>query len=469
MGRSKRLATASPEKAAEVDQKAVEKAAAVNGSPPKRAARAGARSAASAAAGGNMAAARGKAKATAAPAAAPPELKRATSKLAPWDKLKARFTNTGEVFVVGSGDCGQLGLGPDETSKGRPKKLEYFLDKKIIDVAAGGLHNMALSEDGKLYSWGCNDQKALGRSGEETVPLPVEGLDGVNIVQVVCGDSITAALSDEGNVYAWGTFRNKNGVFGFRPDIDIQPIPYQIPELKRVVSISAGANHIAVQTLDNKLMTWGSGEQGQLGRRILPRSEKESSLIPRIINFKARGHRGGHFEKVFCGAYHTFMLLDSGSLFSFGLNNYGQLGLGDTDEHDGPEEVAELNPEDGVAMVDGGEHHTVILDKKGRIYTCGRNDDGQLGTGSDRTNKPTPHLLKEPTDVWCISSNGAFSLALTKESGNNLWMWGYGEMGQLANNNEDADEPFEVELKERCVYVAAAGGQHTVMLLKPKE
>ena len=49
-----------------------------------------------------------------------------------------------------------------------------------------------------MYSWGCNDQKALGRSGEETEPGPVEGLDDVFIVHASCGDSISVALSQDG-------------------------------------------------------------------------------------------------------------------------------------------------------------------------------------------------------------------------------------------------------------------------------
>ncbi|KAJ3096584.1 Regulator of chromosome condensation [Phlyctochytrium planicorne] len=441
MGRPKRTVPTSPQEKTAVDGA---------GSPTRK------RSVASKsadAAGGDMAAAR-----RGRPPVAP-ELKKSVSKVAPFDRLLLRFNDPGEVFVVGSGDCGQLGMGPEETSKGRPKKLEYFLDKNIVDVAAGGLHNMALSSDGKLFSW--------GRSGEETVPLPVEGLDGVKIVRVVCGDSVTAALSDEGNVYAWGTFRNKNGVFGFRPEIEIQPVPFMIPELKRVIYLDAGANHIAAMTIDKKILTWGSGEQGQLGRRILPRSEKESSLIPRLLYFKPRG-LSSNFESVYCGGYHTFILHESGAVFSFGLNNYGQLGLGDTDEHDTPELVEGLDASVGVEMITGAEHHSMLLDKSGKVYTFGRGEDGQLGTGNLES-VSTPTGISEPEDVRFIAGNGAFSLALVKPEGNNLWMWGYGEMGQLSNNFEDAKEPFEVELKERHVYVAAAGGQHTVMLIKPKE
>lgn len=56
----------------------------------------------------------------------------------------------GQVFVVGSGDCGQLGLGPDIFEKERPGKIEYFDDKNIVALFAGGMHNIALSSDGKV-------------------------------------------------------------------------------------------------------------------------------------------------------------------------------------------------------------------------------------------------------------------------------------------------------------------------------
>lgn len=50
----------------------------------------------------------------------------------------------------------------------------------------------------KVYSWGCNDQKALGRSGEETEPAPVDGLEDIFIVAITCGDSCSVALSKDG-------------------------------------------------------------------------------------------------------------------------------------------------------------------------------------------------------------------------------------------------------------------------------
>lgn len=76
-------------------------------------------------------------------------------------------------------------------------------------------------------------------------------------------------------------------------------------------------------------------------------------------------------------------------------------------------------------------------------------------------------LLSILPPVQQISCGSAFTLAVTKD--NDLYAWGYGEMGQLANEGEDAPTPFKIELKDRKVLGAAAGGQHTVLLLAPKD
>ena len=157
---------------------------------------------------------------------------------APLSKLEA-----GDVFVVGSGDCGQLGLGPDVLEKERPALIEFFRDKGIIMVKAGGLHNLALSKEGLVYSWGCNDQCALGRTGEETEPDLVAGLPS-SIINLACGDSCSVALTSDGRVYCWGTFRDNNGIFGLFCDSSVQNVPRLVKELRNIIFIDAGANHI---------------------------------------------------------------------------------------------------------------------------------------------------------------------------------------------------------------------------------
>ncbi|KAI9332723.1 regulator of chromosome condensation 1/beta-lactamase-inhibitor protein II [Zopfochytrium polystomum] len=374
-------------------------------------------------------------------------------------KLQIPQTIVGEVFVAGNGDCGQLGLGPSLTTKTRPGKLDYFADKHIVN-------------NGRLYSWGCNDHMALGRDGEENEPGPVEGLDDVHVVEVACGDSISVALTETGSVYAWGTFRNKNGVFGFRPDIPIQSRPFLIPEIKYATQIAAGGNHVLAMTADGKIFTWGVGESGQLCRRILPRSERESSLIPRNITFQVpRGTAsGGGFERAWCGGDSTWVLLKSGAIFGAGLNNHGQLGVGDHKDGEIPR-LLKLDGPEGVQEISASSHHSILLDKSGKVFVFGRNDDGQLGLG-DGERRESPTLLPSPTGVTQVAANSSFTVALTDPSeGNNMYVWGFGEMGQLAVGNDTEVElvPRQVELKGRKVLRIGAGSQHTVMLLRPKD
>lgn len=137
-------------------------------------------------------------------------------------------------------------------------------------------------------------------------------------------------------VHAWGTFRGTTGIFGFLPGVETQATPYLIPDLKNIVQISAGTNHITAVARDGKIYTWGIGEQGQLGRKVMTRNVMGASLIPRTINFRPK-KRAGKFTHAFCGGYHSFLVHDSNAIFSFGLNNYGQLGLGDVLDHDSSE------------------------------------------------------------------------------------------------------------------------------------
>jgi regulator of chromosome condensation len=102
------------------------------------------------------------------------------------------------------------------------------------------------------------------------------------------------------------------------------------------------------------------------------------------------------------------------------------------------------------------------------VYVCGRNDSGQLGLpSSDHAEHCSTATLLSLPPIEHISCGAAFTLAVTKSQ--DLYAWGYGEMGQLANGSEDAPLPFQIELKGRKVLSATGGGQHTVLLLEPKE
>lgn len=143
-----------------------------------------------------------------------------------------------DVFVFGEGSSGELGLGVAKNAIDvkRPRLNPYLSAREVgvVHVATGGMHAAALTYDNLIYTWGVNDQGALGRdttwdgglrdiddtdneeaetnglNPRECTPtaIPRESFPpGVVFVQLACGDSNTFALTDDGDVYGWGTFR----------------------------------------------------------------------------------------------------------------------------------------------------------------------------------------------------------------------------------------------------------------------
>jgi regulator of chromosome condensation len=114
----------------------------------------------------------------------------------------------------------------------------------------------------------------------------------------------------------------------------------------------------------------------------------------------------------------------------------------------------------------------VVFFNSGQIHVFGRGDSGQLGLPSSdlalAQQKAVKLTIPDDPKVKSIACGAAFSLAVTEDDGDNLWGWGYGEMGQLSNGSADSDEPFNVALKGRRVIDAAGGGQHTLLLIAPK-
>ncbi len=414
---------------------------------------------------------------------------------------------TGSVVVFGSGDCGQLGMGEDFVTCPRPKKHPFFEGKGIVAVTAGGLHTLALSQEGQVFSWGCNDERALGHPAAEFTVSRVLGLNEEFIVQIACGDSISAALTAEGRIYTWGTFRDSKGIIGVRdpkrlkleePKLrstsslasssftslpaseidapeDSNPehfnlMPTLLAELAhlRVKAIAVGANHILALIEDGEVYAWGSGEQGQLGRRVLERHKLRALHPSRITPRRHRQHGG--IVAITAGSYHSFLLARDGTVFAVGLNNFGQLGVNDYEDR----LVAEALPvetwqgEQIVALA-AGEHHSLALAASGRVFVFGRADSNQLGLPrqpGDAKAFPAPILHPFLKGVTALTAGTNHNLAVAGKG--HLWSWGYGEMGQLGHD-EEVDEivPKRIEaFSEQTSFLdVSAGGQHSVVLM----
>lgn len=385
--------------------------------------------------------------------------------------LPERPRVVGRALVCGQGDMGQLGLG-DEDSKFE-RKRPALVDKvsNVVDVKAGGMHNLVLTHDGRVYSFGCNDEGALGRDsseeGSEFEPRSID-LPG-KVLKISAGDSHSACLLEDGRVYAWGSFRDSHGNMGLTLEGN-KRLPIDVLPDIMCCDIASGADHLVILTCQGKVYTVGCAEQGQLGRVSLRsasgegRRGKTELLRPGLVVVK----RGKPIEAIWATNYCTFLReSQTGNIWAFGLNNYKQLAYA----KDMQTLINPINTKfENIKQIAGGQHHTLILQEDGSVFVIGRKDYGRLGLGNvtdDVTTLQAINSLKGK-NIVSVSCGEAQSFALTADG--KLYSWGMGSNHQLGTGSEDdALEPVLIVSKQtegKRIIRAAGGGQHSIFLVE---
>lgn len=419
------------------------------------------------------------------------------------------------VYVFGEGSSGELGLGSakGQTEVKRPR-LNPNLKPEVgvVALSVGGMHTAALTYDNKILTWGVNDQGALGRdtawegglvdidedddsdddssSGSETNINPKESTPGevdfsglpkeTVFTQVVCTDSATFALTTFGEVYGWGTFRSNEGIFGFDPTTLIQLRPKLIKGLSKITQLAAGANHVLALQNNGAVYCWGSGQQNQLGRRILER-RATNSLVPMAIGTLKK------IDYVGTGAYNSFAVKQNGDVYSWGLNNFGQTGIpkefdesGNTKGNDVhmPIVVKSLQGKGKVTCIQGGSHHTVAVTDKNELLVWGRIDGNQSGLKIQdlpeddivRDSAGHPRILVVPTQIPNIKAVTAAAgsdhcIAIDKDG--KAWSWGFSTTFQTGQGtDEDIELATMIDntaVRDKKLLWAGAGSQFSAV------
>ncbi|KOS19875.1 Protein pim1 [Escovopsis weberi] len=462
-------------------------------------------------------------KTEAAPARAPAKPKKAPVNADIGKKVNDAPTQVKDVYVFGEGTSGELGLGSKKSGGKKPidvkrPRLNENLSAKavgVVQIACGGMHALALTRDNKILSWGVNDQGALGRDtnwdgglrdaanedsdsddDDDTGMNPLEStptaiaaehfIPGTVFVQLVASDSASFVLTEDGRVYGWGTFRSSDGILGFTETIKVQTKPMLLPTLKNIKALSAGANHILALDHKGNVVAWGCGQQNQLGRRIIERN-KMSSLVPQGV-----GLPRNKIAQVACGAYHSFAIDKSGTVWGWGLNNFGEIGV---DVNAGEDDAVILKPVKlnfleghSVSEIAGGMHHSLACTDKGELFTWGRVDGFQVGFEQEqiekidkdyiiRDERGSARILVKPTkhenlaDVVAISAGVDNSFAVTKQG--KAYSWGFSTNYQTGQGTiEDIHVPTHIDnsaIREKKIVAAYAGGQFSVLIGVPED
>lgn len=350
-------------------------------------------------------------------------------------------------------------------------------------VAAGGAHSLARSGNGNtVWAWGDNafGQLGLGSTTASATPVVIGALSGVKAL--AAGADHSLALLNDGSVWAWG--RNAAGALGDGTQTD-RLAPQRVSGLSAVVAIAAGAGRSFAVRVDGSLWAWGENMTGALGL-----GHQNNTLLPTAVGQGVAGFAS--IVAVAAGARHTVALRSDGRvvaageiagpspvqslpvlveglssiagiaagegfstaldinarLWSWGLNDSGQLGLGDAAAHAAPAQIAQTSTGSGLLPTLGlaaGRAFALARALDGSLRAWGAGANGQLGGGEPASGSMAPRLVGTlPAPV--VSIAGGTGHALAVRSDGSVYAWGANAAGQLGIGSNEARRAEPVQI-----------------------
>jgi alpha-tubulin suppressor-like RCC1 family protein len=342
------------------------------------------------------------------------------------------------------------------------------LPANAVEVVGGGFHGMSLMSDGTVYAWGDNSDGQLGvhSKNDSCSPLLVHGPGDVGyltgITRLAAAGNFSLAVKDDGSLWAWGN--NGHGQLGIGSN-DNHTIPYQVHGpgdvgyLTDVVDVATGEHHTLAVRSDGTVYAWGGNGHGQLGIH-----SNNDHTVPYQVHGPDNVGYLTDIIQVDGGKYFSLALRNDGTVWAWGENYYGQLGIHSNNDHTvpyqvhGPDNVGYLTD---VVDIAGGHNHTLALKSDGTVYAWGGNGQGQLGIGSNHDHT-VPYQVHGPgnvgflTDIIDVDAGANFSLALRNDG--TVWAWGEGSQGQLGINSfNDHTVPYQVHGADNVGYLTRIG------------
>lgn len=229
-----------------------------------------------------------------------------------------------------------------------------------------------------------------------------------------------------------------------------------------LVGMACGAGHVLAVCKDGKMLAWGLNDKGQLGLGD-DRQRQEACEVyafPSGITTKV--------VAVACGMDHSLGITDADELISWGSNGHGQLGLGNTKGRNSPQRIDCLTGK-GLRAICAGEGHSLALVDTGGLHAFGANHRGQLGIGGRMVARsPVVIAALRAKGVQHIHAGANHSVALCRNG--SVWVWGDGGRGQLGTGAVEVKEiPVKLALGEAGAMqgVAVSCGNHCALPPSP--
>eukprot|EP01124_Arcella_intermedia_P021516 TRINITY_DN3014_c3_g1_i1.p1 TRINITY_DN3014_c3_g1~~TRINITY_DN3014_c3_g1_i1.p1 ORF type:complete len:415 (+),score=42.74 TRINITY_DN3014_c3_g1_i1:84-1328(+) len=329
----------------------------------------------------------------------------------------------GGLYGWGSNSYGELGLGNNKAIV-EPTQ-NHSLDGFPVEIALGYRHSVFLNSEQTLYSCGKNHVGQLGHGTrtEQIIPTKIDSLRG-NVTRVACGEVHSLALLSNGALFAWGN--NSEGQLGLGDHKD-RLVPTLISGLvRRIVQMDCGGNFSVALTMDGMVYSWGYNPFGELGigNTLSYNTPQKVVGISNII-------------QVSCGCYHALALSKGGEIYGWGYNQMGELGIDSLGNQYLPVKITTSLPAK-VVQICCGRNHSMALLSDGSLYSWGNNTFGQLGMGQVEYLSVPTRVDGIDEKIIQIKCGCLYSMAITASY--HLYCWGSNANGELG------DEKLKVEL-----------------------
>ena len=324
------------------------------------------------------------------------------------------LTQSGQVFTTTTNnDHGQLGIG-NTSNDGGIYNITSRFDGKVVSVSAGGNYSLALTDSGRVYSWGANNCAQLGNGNQGECSNPDASTEDKDTSVAV---SIPTDITDN----------------------------FNLPAGRKIIKIYAGWRQAFAIANDGTLYAWGLNHHGQLGLG----TTGGQRTLPEVVNFAFNGNIVD-----LATDSHVLVLTDQGYVYSWGFNSNGQLGTDNTVDSNIPVEIASLRGQ-GVVQVEASSNGSMALTKNGEVYAWGENTHGNLGFGerlgnnfvygailaSDEHRQPlVPTKINTSEIGGVVKLAAGFSKTVAIASDGKVYVWGENSNGRLGIDGDNGDQ-----------------------------
>jgi alpha-tubulin suppressor-like RCC1 family protein len=342
----------------------------------------------------------------------------------------------GELVCFGSNELGQLGAATTATAG---EAVRVDLGGPVVQVAAGDGYACARRNDDTLWCWGLTagaaGQLGNGSADGSPTPIQVEAL-GTDVIDVVAGASATCALTRDQSVWCWGD--NSEGAVGVGAVGGITA-PTQVTGFGAAEEVCTAGAHSCARTGEGIIWCWGRNVDGETGTEA---ASAQPVAAPAVVRGSTRNMPAAGMT---CGAHHTCAALRGGSLWCWGSNDAGQLGLGaSAPSADRPALVLDLGT--SSVQVTAGAAHSCVRVRSGGVACFGSNEQGAMGYEASATpSYSLAPIIGLPNGIARVSAGALHNCILATDG--NVWCWGDNRHGETMGGTQLTVEvtPFRID------------------------